>query len=193
MKPETLKDVMTWNAATGDHRVPDAMLEALVYRSCPECGGSGKCRQCNGRGEFTRYNADGPETRFGEPPPTPQHYEDECDNCRGDGVCPACADAPVPIVDAALREKAIEDVGSYLGDDELEFHPAAIVDAVLSTVLGHVRYAKEPELREAARAVLARWTELDTGDSILDERMDALCKATFPNSEAILEEAGKEE
>lgn len=44
------------------------------------------------------------------------------------------------------------------------------------------------ELREAARNVLARWTELDTGDEILDERMDALRQALWPGPDSLQDE-----
>ena len=194
---ETLRDVIAHSigveaedlADIGRERcahIPEDVLDSLVYRSCPECGGSRKCRQCNGRGEFTRYNADGPETRFGEPPPTPQHYEDECDNCHGDGVCPACADAPVAIVETALREKGIDLLHPYLrdGDPHTRGEAGELFDTVLSTVLGHVRYAKEMgqyvhgnrETGEASWVDSEQQSNLHDGDPI-----------------AILEEAGKEE
>ena len=122
-------------------RLQDAgILDATVYRECPECGGienhEGDCNACGTTGEV-----DGKE----------------CPNCEGTGrgpwvPCPACKDAPTAIVSAALREKAIETIAHTCEDvfeartDHTSVREAleAGLDAVLSTVLGRpVRYAKE--------------------------------------------------
>ena len=89
------------------------LLDAHIYRSCPECGGSRK-RQPDYDTTFVEY-----------------------------GVCPACKDAPVAIVDAALREKAIVEAEAIYNRNGLMVIGDEVVDAVLSTVLGQVRYAKE--------------------------------------------------
>ena len=153
------------------------ILDALVYRSCPECGGS-------------RVLATGPPLNIGEP-------------------CPACADAPVAIVSAALREKAID--ACFAADQAalsrlqkqgfpdiprvstaetcpVDIRPIveAEVDAVLSTVLGQVRYAKE----------IGRWHDyypghIETGNAGRQTRDFVSLRSG--DAIAILEEAGKEE
>ena len=155
-------------------------LDATVYRSCPECGGSRKCQRCDGEGKW--------------------FYELElamidCDDCKGTGTCPACADAPVAIVSAALREKARDaGINSTCGSEH-EYDPAyglsmadwdKATDAILSTVLGHVRYAKA--WRGIGRLRLGFQEDtpmLDVGDGTARE-LDG------DEHIAILEEAGKE-
>jgi hypothetical protein len=46
-----------------------------------------------------------------------------------------------------------------------------------------------PPLDWAIRNVLARWTEIDTGDAILDDRMDVLRRAMYGNAPDLVEEA----
>ena len=147
MKPETLRDVLgAWLSTEQLRYIEDAILDAHVYRSCPECGGienhEGDCNACGTTGEV-----DG----------------EECEECEGTGraswvPCPACADAPVAIVDAALRERAgraywertrllrVKELQNVAWEDlspvrKIELMEEA--DHILSTVLGHVRYAKE--------------------------------------------------
>ena len=115
---------------------PDWFLDGHVYRSCPECGGSRvvRCARCKGVGEERA-----PLAGVTHP----------CPLCHGNGktICPACADAPVAIVSAALRERARDAL--WAQEDTRDLMPAevwldAAVDAVLSTVLGHIEY-KEAE------------------------------------------------
>ena len=185
MKPETLKDVIRALPCDGATTVaflgalPVALLDATVYRSCPECGASRKCQRCDGEGKW--------------------FYELElamidCDDCKGTGTCPACADAPTAIVSAALREKATcceLGLSKHLTTETQAKGLAGVtgamwevaqmrLDAILSTVLGRpVRYAKEVWCLSVGGEVWptckeSRW--LGRGDTI-----------------AILEEAGKEE
>ena len=153
--------------------VPPALLDAHVYRSCPECGGS----------ELVAARVN----------PNLHPEPDEILQ----SPCPACADAPVAIVDTALREKAAAKLYHHWPRDQsyetlsepLKDSWRESVDFTLSTVLGHVRYAKEiVEVCLPGRGVpvstrvvgctvpSAGWSALYDGDPI-----------------AILEEAGKEE
>ena len=128
MKPETLRDVIRALPCDGATTLaflgalPVALLDATVYRSCPECGGSRKV------------------------PATEAHYGGSGGGCLvvgGTKPCPACADAPTAIVEAALREKvkaAFREVKKYQQHKEMTDSEA--VDLLLSTVLGPVRYAK---------------------------------------------------
>ena len=99
----------------------------------------------------------------------------------------------IPIVDAALREKACEMAMGKLGyigpwDELAALHRGRIgatVDAVLSTVLGKVRVAKEVGVLE--------WS--GKGDALrLHLRSDGGVTSSVYESDsiAILEEAGKE-
>ena len=196
MKPETLKDVIRALPCDGATTLaflgalPCALLDAHVYRSCPECGGSRKV------------------------PATEAHYGGSGGGCLvvgGTKPCPACKDAPTAIVSAALRKKAIREGWlayhhAIHGEEEDEaviaaalfdtgiLHESyarnmgALVDAVLSVVLVHVRYAKEivevclpgkgvPITTKVVGCTVpsAEWSALYDGDTI-----------------AILEEAGKE-
>ena len=162
-------------------RKQNTLLDATVYRSCPECGGSRLART----DANWRRSDDDPGTM---------------------GVCPACADAPTAIVSAALREKAIVaaqtatgiNVPTHLFQDfppratmGVEMQPdeaGRIVDAVLSTVLGHVRYAKEVGVLSIEHV----------GDGhpiamLIDNGGKTLGTARTGDPIAILEEAGKEE
>ena len=145
------------NALAVLHNWP--LLDAPVYRSCPECGGS-------------RVLATGPPLNIGEP-------------------CPACADAPTAIVSAALREKAKVAMDSAARLSDVEPYDIAggtldeMLDAVLSTVLGHVRYAKE----------IGRWHDyypghIETGNAGRQTRDFVSLRSG--DTIAILEEAGKE-
>ena len=170
-----------------------ALLDAHVYRSCLECG----------------------DTRA-----TPKPYGDERDRGRTFSACPVCKDAPVAIVEAALREKAMRE--SWLAyhrvvegdrpDDELiaevlidsgVLHESyvknmgVLVDAVLSTVLGKVRVAK----RIGSIAGIPSETELvaaGIGDRSFVKPLPPglyFDETRLFNGDAIaiLEEAGKEE
>ena len=161
--PETLKDVICALPCDGATTVaflgalPVALLDATVYRSCPECGGSGLVPDP----ETVELGNDG------------EFHIDDLEML----PCPACKDAPTAIVSAALREKAVAAADEAAGEQVPSVD--AIVDAVLSTVLGHVRYAKEIWCLSVGGEVWptceeSRW--LGRGDTI-----------------AILEEAGKEE
>ena len=102
------------------------VLNATVYRSCPECGGSQHVID-----HVAVEGADTPYPSAGGPEYVP---------------CPACADAPVAIVETSLRRRAKDAL--WVLEDTADLMPAeawldAAVDAVLSVVLGHVRYAKE--------------------------------------------------
>ena len=160
-------------------RLQDAgILDATVYRECPECGGienhEGDCNACGTTGEV-----DGKE----------------CPNCEGTGrgpwvPCPACKDAPTAIVSAALREKAAEELymqtsaltATHVCAEQWETAPEVgreaarqRVDAVLSTVLGRpVRYASQV---------------IPAGEHYATLKGP---KVVFDRDLAILEEAGKE-
>jgi len=128
MKLETLRDVVL--ALPCDGATSLAMLGALspnlldatVYRSCPECGGSGSV---TGAEDF---------------PGGDEGYDVT------NSPCPACADNPTAIVEVALRDRAWQTAVDYAGDtygmDLTRAADARIVDAVLSVVLPRVRWAK---------------------------------------------------
>jgi len=143
------------------------ILDAHVIRSCPECGGTHV---------------------------TPKPYGDERDRGRTFSACPACADAPTAIVSAALREKAMDLLHPYLrdGDPHTRGEAGELFDAVLSTVLGHVRYAKEMltafEMRSVPDDDGTQWLKYDTNEVWEQQRHEV--GRTTPV--AILEEAGKE-
>ena len=257
---ETLRDVLgAWLLTYELGYIEDAILDSPVYRSCPECGGSGpkpgdyvlatkfedggpKDHWCVGFyerttsiGGKTRHHAvdkDGKPFRangFRRVANIPQdvgewlianaemieHGErslwEWCVKCP-----PAYTDSPVAIVDVALREKAarlfcnFDDCSDQNDEQRSELCPdwckaltLRRADAVLSTVLGHVRYAKG--LLEGA--VIITEPFYGTGDAggelaaiefkpqsgPLAEEYDPPLAQGAAVTIAILEEAGKEE
>ncbi len=187
MKPETLRDMLESQGPLGKELVREGggldyftdLLDATVYRSCPECGGKRR----------VAVNAHPVE------PPDPHVKIIDC---------PACKDAPTAIVSAALREKACQTIckalrergGCDIWPEYAEDAPGCDgcggcemcgtnVDAVLSTVLGRpVRYAKE-----VGRVVQLNGPVVVQADG--DPDSAGLLRAG--TLIAILEEAGKEE
>ena len=51
----------------------------------------------------------------------------------------------------------------------------------------------KPPLEWAVRNVLARWTEIDTGDTIFDERMDVLRRAMYGDAQDLVTDEDKAE
>ena len=105
------------------------ILDATVYRSCPECGGSRKHQLCKGVGRYDKGDVGDTQSA-------------RCYGCKGTGICPACADSPTAIVEVALRERAIDAAyEAFMRPEDADV--SDLVDAVLSVVLPRVRWAKE--------------------------------------------------
>ena len=159
------------------------ILDAHIYRSCPECGESRKLML-----DALDFESD---------------VEPSVD-------CPCCKDTTVAIVETALREKAAAaNYHCWPRDQPYETLPEPIkdswrlsVDLTLSTVLGRpVRYAKESDDGDPLIGVIDHFegVALKVCEVAL---VDAAC--TVPkgyrvedisagDTMAILEEAGKEE
>lgn len=72
-------------------------------------------------------------------------------------------------LEVAILQVLVQEIDASLLP-ELRSAPPAILDAILEKL-------DVKDAGEAIRDVLARWTEIDTGDEILDARMDRLRRA----------------
>ena len=172
MKPETLRDVLESQGPLGKVLVRRGggldYFTDLLHAPVYR-----SCPECGG----SRVLATGPPLNIGEP-------------------CPACADAPVAIVEAALRDSTVSDMVPGLARvlretragfdvESAEELAPLLVDAVLSTVLGRpVRYAR----------TMHRGQYYLHGDYGIRTCADSPYPHGTPERDAaILEEAGKEE
>lgn len=155
MKPETLREVLHeqlgLDASVGKSRwwnVLAPLLDATVYRSCPECGGS--------QGVNREWQGDYPCRTCEKDSTTCGGFQHGSQALCSEYSRPACADSPTAIVEVALRERAIRE--AYAKSTEGYKQPDAwddldemereafynILDTALSVVLpGGVRWAKE--------------------------------------------------
>ena len=173
MKPETLRDVICALPCDGATTLaflgalPVALLDATVYRSCLECGGGGLVPDP----ETVELGNDG------------EFHIDDLEML----PCPACKDASTAIVSAALREKADNAIEAVFTAHRTGFGKAIrseLLDAVLSTVLRRVRYAKDI-------GVCVRPGHMNIPVAGENDRLRFLM-AVRGDTIAILEEAGKE-
>jgi hypothetical protein len=123
------------------------LADATVYGLCETCGGSGKCPACWHDGVTVSEFRDGTA------------IAGECRVCKGTGECPDCT--AVSVVAKELRERAIEEAGRAATLNSIEAHCMArepledVVDAVLSTVLGKTRAARQILFVESTSAPYA--------------------------------------
>ena len=111
-------------------RADDPILDAIIYNTCPTCGGTGGCPKCNGTSMGMDLEG--------------AYIDGLCPRCEGTGLCPDCKDH-THIISAELREEAIGAAAETErnADRVGPLTYGAIVDAVLSTVFGHVEVARE--------------------------------------------------
>ena len=112
-------------------RADDPILDAIIYNTCPTCGGTGGCPKCNGTSMGMDLEG--------------AYIDGLCPRCEGTGLCPDCKDHTY-IISAELREKALSailDVWYETLAGPAKTQRKAVLDAVLSTVFGEIRAVNE--------------------------------------------------